>query len=179
MHTKSQRPLLVGALLVLAAAAGCSDSNPVYPVRGRVTFEGKALPGGGSISFVPLGDQAGKTAGGFIGEDGTYELTTYKEGDGSMPGEFRVVITQVTETEPEATPDGERAPKPGKVVAPADRIPLIYSDYENSPLRATVEKKSPNEFNFDLKRDAGGPAPVIRGARRNDRLRLPFAWSER
>ncbi len=70
-------------------------------MKGKVTFE--ALKGGGSISFMPTGKQEGRTGGGEIHEDGTYELTTFKSGDGSMEGEFRVVIHQSTEREPDAS----------------------------------------------------------------------------
>jgi hypothetical protein len=146
--------------VVLAVSLGCGDGQvSVYRVRGKVTFEGKPMAGGGSIAFVPLGDQAGKTAGGEIAADGTYELTTYKPGDGSMAGEFRVVITQVTEREPDPTRDGERPGTSITVVGKADRIPAVYSDAQNSPLTATVEAKSLNELNFDLKRNAGPAHP--------------------
>ena len=162
MTTMRRRVGWVGVLAILAA--GCGDANPVYPVRGRVTFDGKPLRGGGSIAFVPVGNQAGKTAGGEIAEDGTYELTTYKPGDGSMAGEFRVVITQVTEREPDATKDGERPGKSITVVGKADRIPAVYADPYKSPLTAKVEAKGVNEINLDLKRDAGPPDPANRGA---------------
>jgi hypothetical protein len=132
---------------------GCSGGDAkVYPVKGQVNFEGQPMKGGGSIAFIPTGGQVGAAAGGEIKEDGTYELMTYDPGDGSMPGDFRVAITQVTVKEPEASPDGS-APKPvdGPNVQPQDQIPQIYSDYTNSPLTAKVEEKS-NEINFDLKR---------------------------
>jgi hypothetical protein len=141
-------------LLVAAAALGCGASGnvKVYPVKGRVNFEGQPMKGGGSIAFVPTGGQSGAGAGGEIKADGTYELMTYKPADGSMPGDFRVVVTQVTVKEPEASPDGS-APKPvdGPNVQPQDQIPEIYGDYAKSPLTAKVEEK-PNEINFDLKR---------------------------
>ena len=54
------------------------------------------MKGGGAISFVPTSNQPGKAAGGEIKDDGTYELMTHKPGDGSMAGDFRVTITQVT-----------------------------------------------------------------------------------
>ena len=139
------------ALASLAIVTGCSSKVPVYPVHGRVNFEGKPMKGGGSISFIPLEKQPGKAAGGEIAPDGTYKMTTHSPGDGSMVGEFRVVISQVTDREPEVTPDGQAAGKPIQVVAPADRIPPIYSDPNNSPLRAKVEARD-NEINFDLKR---------------------------
>lgn len=162
-----------GALLVLAAAAaGCGDAVRPYPVHGRVTFEGKPLAGGGSIAFVPLGTQPGKTAGAEIEADGTYRLTTYQPGDGSMTGEFRVVIMQVTVKEPEARPDGTRAAEPTRVVTAAQTIPTLYADYEQSPLRATVEAKSDNEINFNLTRDPAPQSAAPGGARAGEAV----AW---
>jgi hypothetical protein len=130
------------------------------------------MKGGGSISFVPKDGQAGKAAGGEIKEDGTYELMTHKPGDGSMVGDFRVVIHQSTEREPGQTKDGERVGRAISVVPAADRIPAIYADAMNSPLTAKVEAKA-NEINLDLKRNAGG-APV-RGAMLGDPLRGALA----
>jgi hypothetical protein len=137
--------------LLLVFLAGCGTNNAVYPVRGKITFEGKPLPGGGSISFVPLDNQEGKTAGGEIAADGTYQLSTYSDGDGSMPGEFRVVIYQVTQQESQNTEDGQKPGRPTTSVSAADRIPEVYADPRKSTLRATVEPKS-QEINFELKR---------------------------
>lgn len=140
-------------LFVGMACGGCGSGEPaVYPVEGKVTFEGRPLPGGGAISFVPLDDRAGKTAGGEIAADGAYALTTRKPGDGSMAGEFRVVITQVTEKEPERSRDDGKKAKGGWSLPAADRIPDIYGDHYKSPLRATVEAKNPNKLDFDIKR---------------------------
>jgi hypothetical protein len=166
----------LGVVLAALAAAGCGGSK-AYPVKGKVTYEGKPMKGGGSISFVPTAKQEGKAAGGEIKEDGTYELMTNKPGDGSMPGEFRVVISQVTEREPENTDDdGKAAPKKPLLLAEADRIPEIYSDAYKSPLTAKVEAKD-NVLDFDLKRDAGGPR--IEGAMRHNPLRDTFAGLRR
>ena len=159
---------LIGICLILAVS-GCSDSDrqPVYSVRGTVRLEGKAMPGGGSIAFIPMEHQKGKTAGGEIRENGTYELTTYSNGDGSMAGYFRVVIIQATATEPHTSiPDGQPIPKEGlqgMTVAIEDQIPAAYGDPGKSPLRATVEPTS-NVLNFDLQRKldaapAEGSAP--------------------
>jgi hypothetical protein len=136
----------------LLAAAGCDSEPKVYPVRGAVTFEGKPMRGGGSISFVPTAVRPGRTAGGEIAEDGTFELSTHKPGDGSMEGPFRVVIHQVTEVEPVKTRDGEKAAKAVRAVAPEDRIPTVYGDQQKSPLTATVTASGGQVINFDLKR---------------------------
>lgn len=172
-------PLWVAVVAATAVAcAGCGGSSKVYPVKGTVKFEGKPMKGGGAISFVPTGGQSGKAAGGEIKEDGTYELMTHKPGDGSMTGDFRVVILQSTDREPGQTTDGERTGKSVSVVGEADRIPAIYADPTQSPLTAKVEAKE-NAIDFDLKRDAG--RPVIKGAMRQpNQLRGTFAgigWS--
>src|SRR5581483_3257851 len=134
--------------------AGCSQSGNVktYPVKGLVTFEGKPMVGGGAISLIPTTEQPGKTAAGVIKPDGTYVLGTYTETDGSMTGDFKVVIFQETAKEGQAAPDGAApAATAASSVPPADRIPLLYANDQKTPLTAKIEPK-PNEINFDLKR---------------------------
>lgn len=146
-------------LLLLCAAfnyvlPGCGPAGQVktYPVKGRITFEGKPMVGGGGISLIPLADQPGKTAGGTIQPDGTYVLGTYKDADGSMAGEFRVVVFQETVKEGKAAADGSGGAIAGvSTVAAGDRIPVVYANDRESPLTAKIEAK-PNEINFDLKR---------------------------
>jgi hypothetical protein len=137
----------------IAALVGCGggDQVDVYPVKGLVKYQGKPMVGGGSIAFIPTTSQEAKAAGGIIKEDGTYEMTTYEEGDGSAPGNYRVVIHQVVVSEPPATQDGQ-APvaAAGSTVPQADQIPPIYSDTFNSPLTAKVEAIDSNEINFEL-----------------------------
>jgi hypothetical protein len=166
-------PLWVVAAAVSVACAGCGGSSKVYPVKGTVKFEGKPMKGGGSISFQPTGGQSGKAAGGEIKEDGTYEVMTHKPGDGSMTGDFRVVILQSTDREPDPTKDGERAGKAVSVVAAGDRIPGIYADPTRSPLTAKVEAKE-NVIDFDLTR-AAEPPPVKGAMRRLNPLPNTFA----
>jgi len=156
----------MSALIVTAVAIGCgpSDDVQVYPVKGQITFNGKPMVGGGSIAFYPINGQAGKAPGGLIKEDGAYELTTYAEGDGSMPGDFRVVIVQVTVQEGAPTADGEKVrAAPISTVAEGDRIPAIYSDPYNSPLTAKVEAKDLNELNFTLERQPASTRPAGAG----------------
>jgi hypothetical protein len=144
-------------VLLGMSASGCggaSDNVEVFPVKGKVNFNGKPMVGGGSISFVPTAKQQGKGAGGVINPDGSYVLGTYAEDDGSMIGDFRVVITQVVFDEPENTGDsdsgGMAQTEPITVVPEGDRIPPIYSDFAGSPLTAKVEAKDLNEIDFSL-----------------------------
>jgi hypothetical protein len=151
LRGKTRLVLVSLAGLVIAA---CSPSGQVktYPVKGLVTFEGKPMVGGGAISLIPTTNQSGKAAGGTIKTDGTYVLGTYTETDGSMVGDFKVLIVQEVFKEGQATPDGS-APSPtaSTSVAAADRIPVLYANDRQTPLTAKIEAK-PNEINFDLKR---------------------------
>jgi hypothetical protein len=148
------------AALLLIATAGCGNSGnvTVYPVKGTVMFNGKPMLGGGSIAFIPTTSQKGKAAGGEIKEDGTFVMSTYGNGDGSMAGTFRVIITQSVYEEPENTGDSDSTPvakskEPIAEVDKADRIPTIYSDGANSPATVTIEPK-PNELTITLEQAA-------------------------
>ncbi len=153
MHRYFARSSLAGVLVAAVGCGGGSDAVEVHPVHGTITYQGKPMAGGGSIAFVPTGGQKGKGAGGTINEDGTYTLTTYADGDGSMVGDFRVVISQTVQKEPEPGAPGEEGSGSGEpifVVQEGDRIPAVYTDFTGSPLNATV-KAGPNQLNFDLK----------------------------
>lgn len=146
------RRFLVSGLALALTLTGCQRPIATFPVEGKVTFEGKPMRGGGSISFLPMADQPGKTAAGEIDEAGNYRLMTHQPGDGSMVGDFRVVIVQVTEREPKRTRDGERAQQGTVVVQPAERIPLSYADPTASPLTAKVEARERNVIDFNLRK---------------------------
>jgi hypothetical protein len=148
---------LASVLLFTTLGCGSSDRVQVYPVTGTITLDGEPMKGGGSIAFIPTGKDPGKAPGGEIDESGNYVLSTYAEGDGSMAGSFRVVISQVTAEEPLPTPDGTPPPPPAVGLSQKYFIPGIYSDTANTPLKATVEE-SGNEINFELKRSAGEAA---------------------
>lgn len=147
------------AILLLALATGCG--GPSHPVSGTVTFEGKPLPGGGSIRFVPLAAEGGREAGGVIALDGTYQMSTLGENDGALPGEYRVeiiqnpVLQQAVRAPVQITGGGEPAAappiSPEVRVPPADLIPQVYSGAA-SPLRMVVENQEKKDANLDLKR---------------------------
>jgi len=153
-HCKKFRAALLLALLSCSPVlTGCGpgDNVKVYPVSGTITFLGKPMEGGGGISFIPLEGQSGKAAGGTIDASGNYVMGTYSSRDGSMPGEFRVVITQITDSEPENTGDDNPPGESEQLVPPDRRIPLLYSDSRRSPLTTRVEEGK-NKLDFELTR---------------------------
>jgi hypothetical protein len=126
------------AALVLA---GCGPDQPkTAVVRGKVTFQGKAVPNG-TILFMPA---SGPSAQGEIQPDGSYTLTTFRKGDGAVLGKHTVVIVAMKDmgdTLPEA-----RSPLPPPLV------PDKYTSAATSDLRAQVEDKE-NTIDFQLQDD--------------------------
>jgi hypothetical protein len=125
--------LLAIAGVWMAAAIGCTSNNDMtppklIPVKGKVTYKGKPLSKG-VVRFSA--DGYGRDAGGHLKEDGTYELTTLKAGDGVTAGEHRVFITEV---------DSGFA---------KDKVMKKYASPVASKLVAVVSPEH-NEFNFDL-----------------------------
>lgn len=156
----SLRSAVCLSLCLAASLVGCGNGDrvTVYPTKGVVLFEGKPMAGGGAITFVPLTALEGKAAGGVIKEDGTFVMSTYEEGDGSIAGEFRVMIHQSTMQEPETTPDADgkaaaSRSEPTQTVAKDALIPRVYSDPNQSPLTVKVDPNGSNEaLSLELKR---------------------------
>ena len=86
------------AALAFGGCAGCGSSGApasvttLVPVKGKVTLKGEPLTTG-TIRFEP--DDFGRAASGKLQSDGTYVLTTNKDGDGVVPGHHRVSITNL------------------------------------------------------------------------------------
>jgi hypothetical protein len=121
--------LLVSSLL---AAWGCGTGQAalpdLIPVKGKVFYKGQPLTKG-VVRFEP--DGYGRPANGKLGSDGTFVLTTLKEGDGIVAGEHRVYITGT-----------------GKTVA-KELVPKKYVSPSTSKLVAKVDSEH-TEFSFEL-----------------------------
>ena len=146
-------------MLVLA---GCEHKGlNTAAVSGHVSYRGKPVTEG-RITFYPVD---GRAASGAIGPDGSYKLTTVREGDGALLGHHQVTIEarQVTgrpdykgfaeEIRGVRKGDGTRF-KTGIVLLVPDR----YSHRESTPLTAEV-KEGKNTINFNLPGEPGVPAP--------------------
>jgi hypothetical protein len=128
------RRLIVLAALSCGICWGCGPAGSgtltgVIPVKGKVTYKGQPLTKG-SIKFEP--DGYGREAHGTIQSDGTFVLTTFKDGDGVVAGHHRVAVTET----------GIKSPK--------DALARKYGFVESSGLTADVDAEH-TEFTFDLK----------------------------
>ena len=117
-------------------------------VSGVVKAKGKPVTEG-EVMFYPAA--GGRPSMGTIGEDGRYELTSKKKGDGAVPGSYKVTISAAKTLNavpaPESMDDETEAN-----MAEAKMIWLIpekYSNLRTSTLTAEVEKGKANEINFD------------------------------
>ncbi len=137
----------VPVLAVLAALGpvGCAKKRPgevpVYPVQGRVTYNGEPMPYA-VVTFFPVGwpfAQALKPRA-TADADGYYELTTYELTDGAPEGEYGVIL-YVPPTPPE--------PYALEVPNPPDRLKNAYLDPAKSKLRYTV-RPEPNTIDINL-----------------------------
>ena len=86
------------ALLLLAVCTlgcGSSDLPTTIPVTGTVTVDGEACPAAGSLRFSPLQVVEGlprRPGRADFGADGHFRVTSFRDGDGLVPGTYRVQL---------------------------------------------------------------------------------------
>lgn len=119
-------------------AIGCG--KPAYQletaqVRGTVTLDGRPLPSG----YVVVLTTRGRMASGKLRPDGTFELTTYKEGDGAQVGTHPVVVNEVPPDELSSIPTQNRVP-----------IPARYATAGTSGLQVIVKPGEDNVLDLNL-----------------------------
>jgi hypothetical protein len=128
----SPRTFLTAVVSLGIACAGCTSGSGSLPslisVKGKVTYKGQPVTTG-VVQFEP--DDYGRNASGNIQSDGTYELTTFKPGDGVVAGHHRISITDT----------GRQGGR--------DVVPKKYARPNTSKLTADVDPAH-TEFNFDL-----------------------------
>ena len=99
--------LLSAALVGILIGAGCGGRT--IKVEGLVTLDGKPLPGA-TVTFVPTGGE-GRQASSFTEKDGSFRLSTYKTGDGALPGEYKVTVAYFPPEAEEGAISGNASPE--------------------------------------------------------------------
>jgi hypothetical protein len=128
---KTFRAWWVYLAIFSALLAGCDSSRQTYPAGGTVLFDdGKPLSQG-LVTFRLTGTAESVTARGPIQRDGTFTLTTFKDGDGAIAGTHQaLVVVPLVES--------YTGPPP---------INRKFSSYESSKLEFTVTKNAQqNQF---------------------------------
>jgi hypothetical protein len=136
-NAREARPRYLVLLAIAAASCfGCGRSTlEVAPVRGKVLLDNRPLTKGGVVT-LPL---AGRGAHGTIQPDGTFELTTYHNGDGALLGQHKVAVAAYEGEE--LGPEADR----GKLL-----VPKHYTSPESSGLTIKVTADGPNEPVLEL-----------------------------
>lgn len=105
---------------------------PTVPVSGKVTFDGGPPPHDGTMSFISVGPSEGlpqRDGNARFGVDGAFSVTSYREGDGLLPGTYQVQVNCYKHD-----PDYGNAD-------PFEEASAISPDYQ--PMEITIEKGKP------------------------------------
>jgi hypothetical protein len=143
------------ACVLVFLGSGCGGK--LVKVQGVVLLDDKPLPRA-AVLFIPE-DLEGRGANGFTDDKGIFRLSTFRTGDGALPGSYKVVIQYSEEV---AVPTHLKTPEAiqkemGKAVSskkPSLTIPPIYSQPDRTVLRQKVP--ADGEVKFELRSDKGG-----------------------
>jgi hypothetical protein len=116
----------------LPGCGGDAGAAGTVPAGGTVTVNGKPLETG-QIQFVPA---EGRPASGEI-KDGRFTLSTYKDGDGAIPGKHQVAIVATKEV-----PAKKRGGEPESV----SLVPQSYA----SPAKSNLSIEIPEGGKTDI-----------------------------
>lgn len=115
------------------------------------------MPLGASVTFLPIGG-SGVSTSGAVDEEGNLTVSTFGGNAGLVEGEYRVIVYQITDKEPDQVDsDGEIRAKVTDtftVVEKDQRIPKVYSDRNNSPLKVKIEAGENDLGTIELTTDA-------------------------
>ena len=130
-----------------ALVAGCGpQGTATYPVHGKVVFGDGSPLRGGTIEFRNV-TKRGKpiVASGIVGEDGTFELTTFGNKKGAVVGTHQVIVFP-KRTLPSAVLGIQPLQRPA--------IDPRFFSYKTSGLEVTVTEGE-NDVDIPVERPAG------------------------
>jgi hypothetical protein len=126
-------------LLLLWTFLGCSSGNPpTYKVKGKVAFPDDTPVTWGRVECQS--EKGGHNAAGKIKADGTFELSTFRDGDGAIAGHHRVIVVQFAS----AGLSDPRAPHSKTHTEPPRLVNRRHSAYESSELSLDVNAAGEN-----------------------------------
>lgn len=131
---RTPQVVFIAFLLGLSAACGPAGLPNMVPIRGTVRVDGKPL-NEGTVLYLPIG--SGRQARGDIQPDGSFQLTTLREGDGAQYGEYQVVVIAYKPHPGE--PTREQIEAMGGKIEREFAIPEKYTQGETSGITDTVD----------------------------------------
>ena len=136
-------------LLVGCSGSNGDDNRPSrVPVTGSITYKGQPVEGA-QVVFSPKSPD-GTAAAGTTDESGRFELTTFTDNDGAIPGSYNVTVSKHEARPPAPEFDDASYDPDAKPLPPAKSLlPVKYKDPGKSALTADVAEGQA-EFQFDL-----------------------------
>jgi len=138
--------LFLLAAVCAAYTSGCGPTRePTYPVKGKVVFKGTDEPAakGAKIWFESTKPPDFLRSMSDIGDDGTFVLSTDREGNGAMEGEHRVRIDPT---------NGSGMNIEAELAKTIDRK---YFEFRTSGVTVEIKPNEAHDFKIELDRPAG------------------------
>jgi hypothetical protein len=148
----------LGILALGLLLPGCSEKPKTVKVSGKVYGpDGKeGLPAAAEIVFQPT--ESGRPATGIIYDDGSFRLTTFENGDGALPGRYKVVIRLVEFVDRENNPaklHAKLVDMTGQRAVERKQLPDIIHPNYLDPVRTPLTQEVPasGEVEIHLNKD--------------------------
>jgi hypothetical protein len=116
-----------------------TNRKPVYPVTGKVFFEGCPVPNAVVTFHLVDGNKFTRSGDALVESDGSFALSTYTANDGAAAGDYAVTVVWWN-------PLVDAQGKPGP-----NLLPERYSKPDTTPLKAKVTTGK-NELVLELKK---------------------------
>ena len=143
-------------LVLLVFVVGCGPDNgslPTYPVTGEVVFADGSPLRGGRVEFRSMDNSPAVVASGHFGDDGKFQLRTYRPGDGAVEGEHQVVVSP----DPPNDDDTDKM-TPAQRMRAMRPIDTRFLDYRSSKLQFKVtDDAAQNHFRIEVWHPGEGP----------------------
>ncbi len=152
----------LASLVVLSVGCGGNSGPTPVPVTGQILFQGKPVDDA-HVTFHGRTDAGGRSASGKTDDQGKFTLTTYKSGDGAIPGEYTITVSKTaasakpldTAVDPETGEFGADYGAMMEAAASSKKLqPGALPDKYNSPattdLQRAVVADQKNEFTIEL-----------------------------
>ncbi|MEX2307995.1 MAG: hypothetical protein WD738_10405 [Pirellulales bacterium] len=150
MHTERiQHGVAVLTLLVIVFGGCGSKGTTTVPIRGEVLYNGAPLKNvpQGLVRYMPKTPESGRQASGRIQPDGSFVLTTFKQFDGVVPGDYNIVISAYS-SQPASRQEVEASGGAG--AQPRLIIPKKYLDPTTSGISDIVDSGHSGFKRIDL-----------------------------
>jgi hypothetical protein len=141
------RPIFICMTAGLALSGVSCGKNPLYPVSGKVLYQGAPATGAAVFFYRPKAQALDEhLIMGIVQDDGTFELVCGSVGKGAPAGEYAVLI----EWKQDAGAGKRRA----------DRLQGRYADPKQPRWHALVEEKANHLSPFELEAHPSGEPGV-------------------